>query len=109
MNFYGVTILTPRPGVIQAVAVRDHGGWAQVTLLATPRLSFTVQRGLEAPNADDVIATALVRNAVYVASSNYRVAPNVIFGFELSQVHTRYKAGQDPRNNHYDVYLAYLF
>lgn len=106
---YGFTILRPRPGEIQAIPVRQRGGWAQATFLATPRLSFNVQLGLEDPNDDDVLATAIVKNATYVANFYYRIAPNVISGFELSQVRTRYKAGQHPQNNHYDVYLAYLF
>ena len=108
-SFYGFTILRPGPGEILAIPVRQYGGWAQATFLVTPRLSFNVQTGLEDPNDDDLIATAIVRNAAYVANANYRVAPNVIFGFELSQVRTRYKAGQHPQNNHYDLYLAYLF
>jgi hypothetical protein len=106
---YGFTILTPRPGEIQAIAVRQHGGWGQATFLVAPRLSFNVQTGLEDPNDADVLATAIVRNAIYVINADYRVAPNVIFGVEVSQVRTNYKAGQHPQNNHYDVYLAYLF
>lgn len=105
----GFTILRPSPGEIQAIAVRQHGGWGQATFLATPRLSFNVQFGLEVPNADDVLATNIVRNAAYVANTYYRVAPNVIVGFEFLQVRTRYKAGQHPQNNHSDLYLAYLF
>jgi hypothetical protein len=108
-SFYGFTILTPRPGEILAIPVRQRGGWAQATFLATPRLSFNVQIGLEDPNDDDLLATAIVRNAAYVANTYYRVAPNVIVGFEFSQVRTRYKAGQHPQNNHSDLYLAYLF
>ena len=56
-----------------------------------------------------MLVTAIVRNAAYVANATYRIAPNVLGGFELSQVRTQYKAGQHPQNNHYDVYLAYLF
>src|SRR5207247_3080289 len=106
---YGFTILRPSPGEIQAIPVRQRGGWAQVTLLATPRLSFNVQFGLEDPNDDDVLTTAIVMNTTYVANAHYRIAPNVIGGFEVSQVRTRYKTGEHPQNNHYDLYLAYLF
>lgn len=105
----GFTILKPSPGEIQAIAIRQDGGWAQASFLATPRLSFNVQFGLEVPNEGDVLATAIVRNATYVANMYYRVAPNVITGFEFSQVRTLYKAGQNPQNSHYDWYLAYLF
>jgi hypothetical protein len=105
----GFTILRPSPGEIKAIAVRQYGGWGQATFLVTPRLSFNVQIGLEDPNDDDVLANAIVRNAAYVANTYYRVAPNVIVGFEFSQVRTRYKAGQHPQNNHSDLYLAYLF
>ena len=110
-TFYGFTILRPSPGEIQGIPVHQSGGWIQATFLATPRLSFNVQTGLEVPNDDETLALALAiaRNAAYVANADYRVAPNVIFGIEVSQVRTRYKGGPDPKNNHYDVYLAYLF
>ena len=107
--FYGFTILRPRPGEIQAIPVRQRGGWAQATFLATPRLSFNVQTGLQDPDDDDLLDTAVSRNAAYLANAYYRIAPNVIGGFELSQVRTRYKAGQRPQNNHFDLYLAYMF
>jgi hypothetical protein len=106
---YGFTILRTSSGEIQAIPVRQRGGWAQATLLATPRLSFNLQFGLEDPNDDDVLAAAIVMNAQYVANAHYRIAPNVVFGGEVSQVRTSYKAGQQPQNTHYDVYLAYLF
>ena len=68
-----------------------------------------MQFGLEAPNDDDVLATAIVMNAQYVVNAHYRIAPNVIGGLEVSQTRTRYKAGQTPQNNHYDLFLAYVF
>ena len=108
-SLYGVTIRTPRPGEILAIPVRQRGGWFQAAFLPTPRLTFRFHTGLEDPNDDDLIATAIVRNAAYVSNADYRVAPNVIVGFEFSQGRTRYKGGQHPQNNHYDVYLAYVF
>jgi hypothetical protein len=107
---YSFSILTPSPGVIRAVAVRAHGGWAQLGFQATPRLRLHVYGGLEDPNDDDAIGLdGAIRNAVGAANTFFQVAPNVITGFEISQTRTWWKAGQRPRLNHLDLYVAYLF
>lgn len=106
---YGFSIFTPSPGMIQAVPVRSHGGWTQVTFLATPRLSFNVFGGIDDPNDEDLVPGAISRNAARGANYFYRVAPNVVFGAEVMQTLTWYKPGQRPRHTHYDLYLAYLF
>ena len=108
-NFVGFTILRPSSGQIQAIPVREWGGWVQATFRATPRLSVNLQHGLIDPNDDDLLATAVSKNRAYLANTYYRIAPNVIGGFEVAQVRTRYKAGQHPQNNHFDLYLAYMF
>lgn len=105
----GVTILTPRPGVIQAIPIRSRGGWAQVTLIATSRLSFNFAGGVENPDDRDVLADMISRNQALTANWFYRLAPNVVIGSEVSQTRTRFGGGQRPRYNHYDMYMAYLF
>jgi hypothetical protein len=103
------TFLTPRPGQVLVIPVRTRGGWAQLTFLATSRLSFNLQSGLDDPNNRDLPSSGISRNRAYVANMFYRLAPNVVTGAEVAQMRTRYIAGQHPMNNHYDLYLAYMF
>jgi hypothetical protein len=49
------------------------------------------------------------RNEQYGLNLFYRIAPNVIFGPEISQIRTLYVANGTRLLNHYDVALAYLF
>lgn len=106
---HGFTILTPRPGVVQGIPIRAKGGWTQVTFLPTPRMTLNLSGGREDPDDRDLLSEMIARNTAYVASAFYRLAPNVVFGTEVAQVLTRYKAGQRPRYNHYDLFLAFLF
>ena len=107
---HGFVISTPRPGEIRAIAVRGRGGWAQLTWLATPRLSFNVFSGEHDLNNRDLPSTQVVdRNLAYGVNFFYRLAPNVITGIEASQIRTWWMTGQRPLNNHYDLYVAYLF
>ena len=103
------TFLTPAPGQVSVIPVRSRGGWAQVTFMATSRLSFNLQSGIDDPNNRDLPSSGTARNSTYVANTFYRLAPNVVTGVELSRVRTLYLAGQHPINNHYDLYLAYMF
>lgn len=107
---YGFSILTPAPGVIRAIPIRARGGWGQVTFLATRRLTFNVAAGVENPDDRDLLPEMMIsKNQAYLVNGFYRLAPNVVFGVEVSQTLTRYKTGQRPRFNHYDLHLAYLF
>ncbi len=45
----------------------------------------------------------------YGANLFYRIAPNVIFGPEISQLRTLYLANGTRLTNHYDLALGYLF
>ena len=101
--------LTPRPGQVVVIPVRSRGGWAQLTFLATSRLSFNVQSGIDDPNNRDLLFSGIASNHAYVANTFYRLAPNVVTGVEVARMRTLYMAGQHPINNHYDLYLAYMF
>ena len=103
------TFLTPRPGQVSVIPVRSRGGWAQLTFLVTSRLSFNLQSGMDDPNNRDLPSSGIARNTAYVGNMFYRLAPNVITGAEVARMRTRYMAGQRPINNHYDLYLAYMF
>jgi len=92
-----------------AIPVHSQGGWGQLTVLATPRLSFHIFSGLEKGRTADLAAYALGRNWLYGGNFFYRLAPNVLLGTEISQVRTSYIDSRFRLNNHYDLALAYLF
>lgn len=105
----GFTILTVQPNLFRVIPVRTRGGWAQVTFLATSRLSFNLYGGQDDPNNRDLLPGGIGKNLAYAANAFYRIAPNVVVGAEVSQVRTRFMSGERPLNNHYDLALAYLF
>jgi hypothetical protein len=93
----------------QAIAVHARGGWAQLTLVATRRLSFHLFTGLEKDREEDLAAGSLLRNWLYGANLFYRLAPNVLLGVETTQARTTYFGDGYRLNNHYDLALAYQF
>jgi len=92
-----------------AIPVHSRGGWGQLTLLVTRRLSFHLFSGLENGRAADLGEYAIGRNWMYGANFFYRLAPNVLLGAEASQARTNYIDAGLRLNNHYDLALAYLF
>ena len=90
-------------------AVRTSGGWAQVSYLATRRLTFNSYAGQESDHAADLLAGQISRNFVYAVNSQYRLGQNILLGLEVSQTRTAYTGGRIRLLNHYDLALAYLF
>jgi hypothetical protein len=90
-------------------AVRTSGGWAQVSFLATKRLTFNSYAGQESDHIADLLAGQISRNFVYAVNSQYRLGPNILLGLEVSQARTAYNGGRIRLLNHYDLALAYLF
>jgi hypothetical protein len=91
------------------VPIHATGGWAQVSIPATPRITFNVYSGEEADRARDLLSGAIRRNLVTAGNIIYRFAPNVLGSFEVSQTRTAYYLFGDRLNNHYDLAFAYLF
>lgn len=92
-----------------AVALPSRGGWGQVTLRAAKRLDFHLFTGQVDDANRELRAAAIAKNLLCGGNAYLRLAPNVLMGFEASQLRTVY-IGQGTRiNNHYDVALAYLF
>ncbi|HZT32142.1 MAG TPA: hypothetical protein VFA33_19795 [Bryobacteraceae bacterium] len=89
--------------------VHGKGGWAQLTWLATRRLSFNLFAGRQDDRNRDLLQGWIGYNQAYGANFFYRLAPNVLMSLETSQVRTSYIGGNLLRNNHYDLALAYLF
>ncbi len=91
------------------VPVHALGGWAQVSVPVTPRITFNIYSGEEADRASNLLSGEIGRNLVTAANVFYRFAPNVLGSFEASQTHTTYILFGNRINNHYDLALAYLF
>jgi hypothetical protein len=90
-------------------AVRALGGWAQITLRATPRLSFHLYGGQEDDRNADLTGQAIAKNQQYAGNVMFRLGPNVLASFEASQVRTTYLGLGTRLNPHYDLGLAYMF
>jgi len=89
--------------------VRAVGGWAQVAFIPTSRLSFHLYGGQENDRAADLLTGGITRNITYAGNVMYRLAPNIISAFELSQTRTTYLWQGTRLNDHYDLALGYLF
>jgi hypothetical protein len=104
----GIESFTVLPSGV-AIPVHSTGGWGQLTLLATSRLSFHLFSGLEDGRTTDLAPYTIGRNWLYGGNLFYRLAPNVLLGVEASQARTSYIENGLRLNNHYDLALAYLF
>ncbi len=101
----GFTVAGPQ----DALAIRDEGGWAQLTLRATSRLSFHLFGGINDGRSRDLRPGDIAYNHAYGGNFFYHLAPNVILSFEAAQMRTSYLGPGLRLNNHYDLALAYLF
>jgi hypothetical protein len=91
------------------VPVHVNGGWGQLSLIATPRLSFHLFGGGEFDNGMSLPSNAISRNLSYAGNVMYKLAPNVLAALEISQLRTTSVSSGVRLNNHYDLALAYLF
>jgi hypothetical protein len=89
--------------------VTSRGGWGQLTLLATSRLSFNLMAGRHDDRNSDLTAGMVGKNTTGAANLIYRLSPNVLFSLEAAQVRTDYLGTGIRINNHYDLAVAYLF
>jgi hypothetical protein len=103
------------PGNI--LPVNSRGGWTQLKIIATHRLSFHLMAGLQNDRRSDILAGlgaggpngGIGRNLAYGANFFYKLSPNVIASFETMQTRTSYLLFGQRLNNHYDLAFAYLF
>jgi hypothetical protein len=89
--------------------IGSTGGWGQVTVHLAPRWDLHIFNG-QVDDANKRLGSgAIAKNLMYGGNLYFHLAPNVITGFETTQVRTMY-IGQGLRiNNHYDLALAYFF
>ncbi len=89
--------------------VGSRGGWAQLTVHTLPRLDVHLFSGQQDDTNSELDTGRIGKNLLFGGNLYYRLAPNVIFALETTQLRTVF-IGQPLRlNNHYDVALAYLF
>ena len=90
-------------------ALRGKGGWTQLTIPATERLSFHFFGGIQDDRNPELPTGQIGKNLSYGANFFYRLAPNLVMSLEASQVRTDYINLGHRLNNHYDLGFAYLF
>ena len=101
----GFTVL----GYRSVIPVRSTGGWTQLTLRATDRLSFHLMAGKHDDSNRDLRNVGVGQNLAFGANFFYKLAPNVILSLETLQLRTQYIGLGHRLNNHYDLGFAYLF
>jgi hypothetical protein len=90
-------------------ATHSTGGWAQIAVRATPRISVHFYGGQQDDRNSDFYGNAIGKNQAYAANIMYRLGSNFLTSFEVSQVRTTYLQSDTTWNTHYDLALAYLF
>jgi len=101
----GFTILendTVRP-------VHSSGGWTQVSVPVTNRLTLNLFGGIEDDRAAYSAAYGIVRDVSYASNFMYHLGPNVVISLEALQMRGRSFSGTREIHNHYDLALGYLF
>jgi hypothetical protein len=109
----GFTILRAQ----NVLPVHSRGGWAQLKLTATDRLSFHLMAGQHDDRDSDLRiglgaggpGGGIGKNQAYGANFFYKLAPNVIMSLETLQTRTTYLVIGNRLINHYDLAFAYLF
>jgi hypothetical protein len=91
------------------IPVVSNGGWAQIKLPITSRLTFNLYGGQQDDRNSDLMYGNIGKNQAYFGNVMYRLAPNVIVSLEGGQVRTNYKQIGSRLNDHYDLAIAYLF
>ena len=89
--------------------VDSTGGWAQLTLRATSRMSFNIYAGQEDDRNPDLCYTCIAKNQTYAGNIIYRLSSNVLASFEAAQTRTIYVGTGLRLNPHYDLAIAYLY
>lgn len=92
-----------------AYAVNSRGGWLQLALFPTQRLSFHFFGGAQINRPADLVGYYPQSNISFAGNVYYRLAPNVYLAFEAAQARTRWTNGLTHLRNHYDLALAYMF
>jgi hypothetical protein len=93
-------------------ATHSTGGWAQLAVRATPRISFHFYGGQQDDRNSDFYGSygnAIGKNQAYAGNIMYRLGSNFLTSLEVSYLRTTYVQSNTTWNTHYDLALAYLF
>lgn len=100
----GVTFIGEQPRPVGAA-----GGWAQLKIRVTQRMTFNFYGGQEDDRNSDLTYGGIAKNQTYAGNIMYRFGSNVIASFEGSRTRTTYLNSGSLSFPHYDLGLAYLF
>ncbi len=89
--------------------VHTRGGWAQVSVPFTQRVSLNLMAGTMDDRNRDLLTTMIGSNRTGAANLMFRIAPNVLLSIEAMQIRTNYLTGGTTRNPRYDLSVAYQF
>lgn len=89
--------------------VHSRGGWAQVSVPFTQRVSLNLMAGTMDDRNRDLLSTMIGSNRTGAANLMFRIAPNVLVSIEAMQIRTNYLTGGTTRNPRYDLSVAYQF
>lgn len=89
--------------------VHSTGGWAQVSVPATNRLTFNWFAGIHDDRDTDLNQGQNGRNRTGGANVMFKLAPAVVISFEGMQIRSNYIGLGMRRTNRYDLSIAYLF
>lgn len=92
-----------------AIPIRGTGGWIQLAVPLTSRLTFDVYGGRQLNDPHDLNSGEVYRTLTYAANVLYRISPNVILGFEASRNDVDNFEMRRVLTNRYDATIAYLF
>ncbi|MBV8572632.1 MAG: hypothetical protein JO319_18585 [Acidobacteriaceae bacterium] len=91
------------------IPIRGSAGWLQAAFPVTKRLTFDLYGGAQANDARDLNPYGVIRNQTFAGNVLYRIAPNVVLGFEGATNHTEYLNALSFWTTRYDATVAYLF
>jgi hypothetical protein len=81
----------------------------QLALPLTKRLTFDFYAGRQYNDPQELTSYEVWRTLTYAGNILYRLAPNVVLGFEASEARIQYLNRTAITTNRYDATLAYLF
>jgi hypothetical protein len=90
------------------VPVRTRGGWGQLNLRATPRLTLGVGAGMDDPEDADLAPGGRTKNATSEAHLHWRPSGPLVLGAEWRRTTTDYVAGART-NQHLNLAFGFEF
>ncbi len=102
----GVTIVATKQTVIP---IRGSAGWLQAAFPLTKRLTFDLYAGKQVNNPRDLSAYEVSKSETFAGNILYRIAPNVVLGFEGARNRVQYLNASTFWIDRYDATVAYLF